>query len=426
MTFQSHPLTDLSGNPYGRSFGVGRDRAASEAGVMRVLPETMWYLIGFPGHQESDPFGRYISSDLAQTRPLPWPADRRLSYWLSLYGDRQHFYVSAMDGTDKMLTARELSRDVLRRRPSFTRLRPAAEPGRPMPRRSIVLVADQSGEVPTTADPLWHDTPAQEIADDNRDLYDVVYAPNAVSVTMRLRSSPGQEFPVRRVHYGRDDARMVEFRPLPAEDRLVDLAGRIGMHWPGTPQPRDRWRRDTLRALVRFLRHVFTVEVEDRADYLSLLEGAWALERMRINDPAQHDRRLTFPVLEELRQAARGAWGRQTQTDHGTVAESYWNLLYDAGSYVRNPGQELHTLDQFEMHLFHRQGPSDAPVPDPPLPVDDITTVVVDPVTGVLGGHAVAQEHSGPGTGPVPVPFVPAPGIRSDVLVWWLLRRYGQ
>ncbi|MGW3980188.1 WXG100-like domain-containing protein, partial [Streptomyces mirabilis] len=58
---------------------------------------------------------------------------------------------------------------------------------------------------------------------------------------------------------------------------------------------------------------------------------------------------------------------------------------------------------------------------------------------GVLerSGRAEASEPPGraeglasgfrrPGTGPVPVPFVPAPGIRSDVLVWWLLRRYGQ
>ncbi|MCX4588194.1 hypothetical protein OG819_00030 [Streptomyces sp. NBC_01549] len=65
------------------------------------------------------------------------------------------------------------------------------------------------------------------------------------------------------------------------------------MRWPGAEPPSDHWREDTLMGLVRFLRHVFTAAVEDRADYQFLLEGAWALERMRLNDPTQREQLLS-------------------------------------------------------------------------------------------------------------------------------------
>ncbi|MGW3980187.1 hypothetical protein [Streptomyces mirabilis] len=150
--------------------------------------------------------------------------------------------------------------------------------------------------------------------------------------------------------------------------------------------------------MVRFLRHVFTVEVEDRADYLSLLEGAWALERMRINDPARRDHHLTFPVLDYIRGSAQRAWVRKTGVSRSSVARDYWDLLHSAGSYVQIPGQELHTLDLFLSQLSRGQVLPVAPVPRPPLPVDDIT--MSDPLDVLAAGTAATRTGSTRGREP--------------------------
>ncbi|MFE2719762.1 hypothetical protein ACFXKI_49870 [Streptomyces mirabilis] len=239
----------------------------------------------------------------------------------------------------------------------------------------MVIIACRSGQTPKGADPLWHSSLAQQLADTVGDLYDAVYAPNGDLYTVWAGEDVGAKDHDRIVAVmGGDSARLVEFRPLPTAVRLAELAAGIGMRWPGAEPPGNRWREDTLMGLVRFLRHVFTAAVEDRADYHTLLEGAWALERMRLNDPMQRERLLSFRALEEIRESAQGGQGRSASTDRSTVARDYWDLLHDARSHVQNPHQRDLTLPEFG--LFFGLVPSTAPRPHPPLPTDRITTVL--------------------------------------------------
>ncbi|MCX4597484.1 lonely Cys domain-containing protein [Streptomyces sp. NBC_01549] len=373
VTYRSYPLVDRSGNPYGRAFFDDEMRAVLEASEMRFLPETTQYRLGYPENLTAD--DEWIASDRTRTLPYPWPGDLPPSYWLDLHGEQRspqrYFLLPANDGTNVELTPGQLNGDVLRHRKSFNRPRPAAEPGRPAPRRTMVLTACRSGELPGGADPLWHSSLAQQLADAVGDLYDAVYAPNGDLYTVWAEDGAGGMDQDRILMVmGGDSARLVEFRPSPTAARLAELAAGIGMRWPGAEPPSDHWREDTLMGLVRFLRHVFTAAVEDRADYQFLLEGAWALERMRLNDPTQREQLLSFRALEEVRESARATWGLSASTDRNAVARDYWHLLHDA----RNPYQRDLTLPEYVALVG--LVPSTAPRPHPPLPTDHITTVL--------------------------------------------------
>ncbi|MFD7004340.1 lonely Cys domain-containing protein, partial [Streptomyces mirabilis] len=402
-TYRSFPLVDRSGNPFGRGFHDERDRALREV-FMPLVAEAKRYRLSNRQDDSDDP-----PPPDEPTRDVPWPTDTDASrYWISLHGNHEHFMVTARDGSRVELTARQLA-GTLRKRPSFTRPRPAPVPGRPAPKRVIVAASCEIGEVPGGTNRLFHDSLGQGLANEVGDLFDAVYAPNDVFASYFWNKH--EPFAVR----GGDRARMVEFRPLPTPARLEELATQAGMKWPeaGAGPPSGQWRQDTTRALVRFLRDVFTVKVEDRADYLTLLKGAWALERMRLNDPRQRTQLLSFADLEETRECARGAWRKgPTGTDH---TREYWDLLHKADAYLQDPSHQDITLSTFGGLLLDELISSVAPEPDPPLPVDPIRTKTTASVPSTLPAHTqVLESPAHPASSDDPTNITPSTSHRPE------------
>ncbi|MFE2717862.1 lonely Cys domain-containing protein [Streptomyces mirabilis] len=402
-TYRSFPLVDRSGNPFGRGFHDERDRALREV-FMPLMAEAKRYRLSNRQDDSDDP-----PPPDEPTRDVPWPTDTDASrYWISLHGNHEHFMVTARDGSRIELTARQLA-GTLRKRPSFTRPRPAPVPGRPAPKRVIVAASCEIGEVPGGTNRLFHDSLGQRLANEVGDLFDAVYAPNDVFASYSWNKH--EPFAVR----GGDRARMVEFRPLPTPARLEELATQAGMKWPesGAGPPSGQWRQDTTRALVRFLRDVFTVKVEDRADYLTLLKGAWALERMRLNDPRQRAQLLSFADLEETRECARGAWRKgPTGTDH---TREYWDLLHKADAYLQDPSHQDITLSTFGGLLLDELISSVAPEPDPPLPVDPIRTKTTASVPSTLPAHTqVLESPAHPASSDGPTNITPSTSHRPE------------
>ncbi|MFD7001005.1 lonely Cys domain-containing protein, partial [Streptomyces mirabilis] len=392
LTYQTFPLVDWQGTPFGRSFISNAERRGIEASSLRVLAEMTRYRLFYPG--DSNSRNMYQPLNGVRTRSVPWPTADRPSYALDLHGNGHLFRVIASDGMNVRLSAKELVHNVLRHRPSFKRPRPAAKPGQPAPKRTLVLTSCLSGEMPPNTDPdgprgdpLRVNSIAQELMNEVREWFDALYAPNGEFGILWDKIS--EPFYVE----GGDTARMVEFRPMPGTDRLEELAEELQRRQGGVhPTP------ETLLALVKFLRYVFTAGVDDRPDYLTLLEGAWAVERMRLNDPAQQNLRLRFSDLERLRESVGGPWKRRSES---SAARDYWDLLHGARSYAHDRAHPHPTLDDFETRLLWGPALPAAPDPRPPLPVDDIITFPPSrtPASGPQpGAERAASRGDEPGT----------------------------
>ncbi|MGW0999799.1 lonely Cys domain-containing protein, partial [Streptomyces sp. NPDC002523] len=210
--------------------------------------------------------------------PLPWAERGEQPYFFSAHGNNQMVRVRRIGGGELPLDRVSFGQ-VLRRRPSLSGRAPA-DP-------VVLLVCNAERPLPGE-DPLTHLTVGGQLAND---LGRRVYASNAtVGLTHRTRS-PGGDLrgPFLDLQSNIPDPRWIERRPEPDQARLRQL-----MEAHQIPD------EETALRLVRLLRHVHGVDIEDQeAAHTALLTVYANLEALRTAHPQFAGRPLTTAAMHE-------------------------------------------------------------------------------------------------------------------------------